>query len=232
MIVKGNNYIMTQSINEKDYFAPQISKSNRKIMIQYQRMFRFVGLEHYLPNGPALDIGCGAGPGLRYLTKRGANVFGADASRYALHHAQQIIPNAAFVEINALTIFPFADVTFGLILANEIVEHLTNGIFFLRECYRILRPGGVIILTTPNLWDIRRVTHPLIGKVWSGDTDPTHINLYTPKRLHTELADCGFQYPRVRTGFKPMHWFPPHHNPIALPYPPWVGNGIVASGVR
>jgi len=223
---------MNSNINEIKYFAPQISKSDFKIAVLYGRMFRLAGLSNYLPSGPVLDIGCGAGPGLRYLTARGARVYGADSSRYALLQAQKLVRQVDLLQIDALSQFPFKDFSFGLIVANELIEHLPEGITFLKECYRLLRPGGVVLLTTPNLWDIRRLTHPLMGKPWSGDTDPTHINLYTPARLRDELSSVGFQYPRVHTGLKPIRWLPPWKKPIPLAYPPYIGNGIVATGVR
>lgn len=223
---------MAQAIDETKYFAPQVSKSDRKIAVQYGRMFALAGLRGRLPDGPALDVGCGAGPGLRYLAGRGAEVYGVDASMYALRQAAPLVRARGLAQMDANAGFPFPDETFGLVIANEVIEHVPHGPTFLRECRRVLRPGGVILLTTPNLWDIRRVTMPLIGRLWSGDTDPTHINLYTPARLGRELAEIGFSRPRVRTGFKPAAWLPPHRNPLAVPYPPLIGNGIVATGVR
>lgn len=225
----ANNWGM---VDEASYFAPQIRKSNRKIAVQYGRMFALAGLKHQLPAGPLLDVGCGAGPGLRYIAGRGAAAFGADASIYALRQAAELLPGQGLVQSDAMAPFPFADATFGLVLGNEIIEHLPDGIVFLRECLRVLRPGGMILLTTPNLWDIRRLTSPLVGRPWSGDTDPTHINLYTPRRLQRELAQAGFAQARARTGLKPMRWLPPHRKPLAIAYPPLIGNGIVATGVR
>jgi 2-polyprenyl-3-methyl-5-hydroxy-6-metoxy-1,4-benzoquinol methylase len=222
---------MSKSVNEIEYFAPQVSKSDRKIAVQYRRMFALAGLDKQLPAGPVLDVGCGAGPGLRYISSRGARVVGIDPSIYALRQARGLI-TVDMAQMDAAARFPFADGAFGMVLANEVVEHVPDGVEFLRECARVLRPGGIVFLTTPNLWDIRRVLAPLVGRVWSGDTDPTHINLYTPPRLAEDLVRAGFKSPRYKTGFKPIRWLPPHRNPLAVPYPPLVGNGIVATGVR
>ncbi len=219
------------AIDEVRYFAPQISKSDRKIAVQYQRMFKLVGLDQRLPAGPALDVGCGAAPGIRYLMSRGMRVIGIDPSMYALKAAAQLA-DADLAQMNAAARFPFVDQSFGLVLANEVVEHVPDGVEFLRECWRVLRPNGIVFLTTPNLWDVRRVTKPMVGKVWSGDTDPTHINLYTPRRLVSDLHEAGFRNIKLKTGFKPIRWLPPHRNPTAVPYPPLIGNGIVVIGVR
>lgn len=222
---------MSTKIDETSYFAPQVSKSDRKIAVQYRRMFAFGGLAKRLPAGPVLDVGCGAGPGLRYIRSRGAIAIGADPSIYALREAAKLI-QVDLVQMDAAPLFPFADQTFGMVLANEVIEHVPDGVEFLLECARVLKPGGMVFLTTPNLWDIRRVLAPLVGKVWSGDTDPTHINLYTPWRLRQDLKTAGFHQPRIKTGFKPIRWLPPHRNPLAIPYPPLIGNGMVATGVR
>lgn len=223
---------MSSAIDEQRYFAPQVRKSDRKIAVQYRRMFGLADLLGPLPSGPALDVGCGAGPGLRYLASRGRAAVGIDPSLYALQQAQPLLGSAQLVQIAAAPVFPFADGVFGLVVANEVVEHVPDGVDFLRECWRVLRPGGMVLLTTPNLWDIRRIISPLLGRPWSGDTDPTHINLYTPWRLRGDLAQAGFSSARVRTGFKPITWLPPHRNPVGVPYPPLVGNGMVATGVR
>jgi glycogen(starch) synthase len=218
--------------NEAEYFGNQVRKSDRKIATQYGRMFRLAGLGARLPEGPALDIGCGAGPGLRYLAGRGAAVVGVDASLYALQRARELVAPRGLARTDARGALPFREGAFGLVLASEMIEHLPSGVAFLRECVRVLRPGGLLLLTTPNLWDIRRVTKPLVGKPWSGDTDPTHINMYTPRRLGLEMREAGFTEIRVRTGLKPITWLPPYSNPWPVPYPPLIGNGIIATGRR
>ena len=218
--------------DEAAYFGNQVRKSDRKIAVQYGRMFRLAGLGRTLPDGPVLDIGCGAGPGLRYLATRGAEAVGIDASFYALQRARDFVASAGLAQTDARASLPFRDGVFGLVLASEVIEHLPDGVPFLQECFRVLRPGGVVLLTTPNLWDVRRITKPAVGQPWSGDTDPTHINMYTPARLGRELRAAGFARTRVRTGLKPMTWLPPYSDPWPVPYPPLIGNGIVATGTR
>jgi glycosyltransferase involved in cell wall biosynthesis/SAM-dependent methyltransferase len=217
---------------EAAYFEGQVRKSDRKIAVQYARILERAGLAEDLPEGPALDVGCGAGPGLRYLAMRGVAAIGVDRSFYALRQAAARAQSRGLVQGDALLGFPFRDGAFGLVVASEVIEHLPDGIAFLRECRRILRRGGVLILTTPNLWDVRRLVKPLVGQTWSGHADPTHVNLYTPRRLSREMEMAGFAAPRVRTGMKPMVWLPPFDRAVGLPYPPLIGNGIVATGTR
>jgi SAM-dependent methyltransferase len=216
-----------------DYFAAQISKSDAKIAWQYGRIFALAGLPD-LRGRRVLDIGCGAGPGLRYLLARGAQAVGLDHSRYALETARHLAPGSGVVLHDGSEGLPCASGSADVLLLSELVEHLPGALPLLRECYRALRPGGAIIVTTPNLWDIRRALAPLVGRPWSGDTDPTHVNLYTPARLARELRAAGFRRVRWHTGVKPAWWLSSRRLRVRLPvpYPPLVGNGLLAVGWR
>ncbi len=126
--------------DEAAYFGNQVRKSDRKIAIQYGRMFRLAGLGSAVPDAPVLDIGCGAGPGLRYLETRGAVAIGIDASLYALRRAREMVAPRGLAQTDARGSLPFRDGAFGLVLASEVIEHLPDGVAFLRECLRVLRP--------------------------------------------------------------------------------------------
>ncbi len=216
-----------------DYFAAQIRKSDAKIAWQYGRIFALAGVRD-VDRLRVLDVGCGAGPGLRYLAGRGALVLGLDHSRYALKTALALSPGAG-VALNDSTLgLPCASHSVGLVLLSELVEHIEDAGPLYAECYRVLQPGGRIVVTTPNLWDARRVLSPLRGRKWSGDMDSTHVNLYTPARLASELRRSGFAQVRWHTGVKPAWWLSSRRLRLRLPivYPPLIGNGLLATGVR
>jgi SAM-dependent methyltransferase len=215
----------------KAYFASQISKSDNKVHTQYGRIFRLAGV---IPRGRILDIGCGAGPGLRYLTRYTPKVFGVDHVAYPLTEAQKLTNAAGLVQADVSYSLPFADQSFDIVLLSELIEHLRNSRPLIFECYRVLRPGGTVVITTPNLRDIRRKIAPLLGKPWSGDTDPTHINLQDPEHLTDDMISARFQEVRWRSGVKPMVWITSQRLNLRLPipYPPHIGNGLVAVGVR
>jgi SAM-dependent methyltransferase len=181
-----------------------------------------------------VDIGCGAGPGLRYLAARGARALGLDHSRYALETALALAPTSSVALNDSAAGLPCASGSADLLLLSELLEHLPDAAPLLRECYRVLRPGGRVVVTTPNLWDARRLTAPLLGGTWSGHTDPTHVNMYTPLRLARELRAAGFARVRWRTGVKPAFWLSSRklRLRLPLPYPPLVGNGLLAVGTR
>lgn len=213
------------------YFQRQIAKSDAKIAWQYDRMLRFAGVEI---RGAirVLDVGCGAAPGLRYLEGRGVAVVGVDVSAAALATARRLLPAACLVRCDLERGLPFRDGQFDLLLMSEIVEHVAAPPLLLAECRRVLRPGGAIVLTTPNLWDVRRLVGALGGPTWTGHLDPTHISLQNPRTMRDHLRGAGFRAVRVRSGWKPLARVGGRRLPVRLdlPYPPLVGNGLLASG--
>lgn len=219
---------------DQAYFAAQLRKSNAKVAWQYGRIFDLAGVTFDSVPLRVLDVGCGAGPGLRFLRARGQWAVGVDLVYYPLAEAARLVSAAGLVQADVGAVLPFSTGSFDLLLLSEIVEHLPDEQPLLRECARVLRPGGRVVVTTPNLWDARRTLAPVTGRVWSGDTDPTHCNLFTPVRLSRALQSAGFGEVHWRTGIKPLHWFSSRRlrMRLALPYPPLVGNGLLAVGVK
>ncbi len=214
------------------YFAAQLSKSDEKLAWYYGTVFAMAGAQ---PQGRVLDVGCGAGPGVRYLAARGNGaVFGVDLMHYPLVQAQQRAAVAGLVQADVEYSLPFASESFDLLLLSELVEHLPNARPLLYESCRVLRHGGRIIVTTPNMWDMRRFLEPLTRRTWSGHADPTHVNLYTPTRLVDDLVSAGFDDVRWHTGIKPLVWLSSRRLGVrvGVPYPPAIGNGLLATGVR
>jgi 2-polyprenyl-3-methyl-5-hydroxy-6-metoxy-1,4-benzoquinol methylase len=225
---------MIEQHYDQSYFAAQLSKSDAKVAWQYGRIFDLAGVGFTRAPLRVLDVGCGAGPALRFLLARGQRAVGVDLVYYPLAEARRLAPAAGLAQADVSGGLPFASGGFDLLLLSEIVEHLRDEQPLLRECRRVLRPGGRIVVTTPNLWDARRALAPLGGPVWSGDTDPTHCNLFTPPRLGAALRAAGFTGVRWRTGIKPMRWLSSRRLRLrlALPYPPLVGNGLLAVGLK
>src|SRR3954447_7926557 len=172
------------------YFAAQLSKSLDKVAWQYGRLLRWAGVPQHT-GLRILDAGCGAAPALRYLTMLGYATVGSDLMRYPLQQAQLIAPAALVVCNDLRERFAFADESMDVVLAADVIEHLHDGAALLREMWRVLRPGGYVIVSTVNRWDLRRWTHPPLGRVWSALTDPTHVHFYSPPELGGTLRQAG-----------------------------------------
>lgn len=215
------------------YFTVQEAKSDAKVGWEYRRLLTMGGVRLH-PGARVLDAACGAAPGLRFFHAAGYTVCGSDIADAALRAARRVLPDVPLVRADLDGPQPFADGTFDLIVLREAIEHVQDGETTLKECRRLLRPGGCVAITTPNRWDARRPLFRARGRVWSGDADPTHTHLYDPPELRATLRRAGFARARVRTGYKPVARLGGRRLPvqIALPYPPLVGNGIVAFGWR
>lgn len=220
---------------DEAYFVAQLNKSDAKVAWQYGRIFSLAGISFAQKKLRVLDVGCGAGPALRFLEKKGQEAVGVDLVYYPLAEASHLVrPDVGLVQADVGATLPFASESFDVLLLSELVEHLEDEQPLLHECLRVLRTGGQVVVTTPNLWDARRTLAPVTGRVWSGDTDPTHCNLFTPTRLGKALKKAGFRNVHWRTGIKPMRWLSSRRlrMRLALPYPPAIGNGLLAVGTK
>jgi SAM-dependent methyltransferase len=103
--------------------------------------------------GPAsvLDAGCGSGYGSAELAKTGAAVTGADISGEAVTYARERFgaQGIRFVEAPCESL-PFETGAFDLVTAFEVIEHLERWREMLAEANRVLKPGGVLLVSTPN----------------------------------------------------------------------------------
>ncbi|HWR54525.1 MAG TPA: glycosyltransferase [Bryobacteraceae bacterium] len=108
--------------------------------------------------------------------------------------------------------FPYPDGHFATVLCCELIEHLfEDPMQMMSEINRILRPGGHVVLTTPNITSLRAVAailhgyHPgffpqYIRPNRKGEVDPRHNREYAPREIRQLLEDSGFAVIRLETG--------------------------------
>jgi SAM-dependent methyltransferase len=93
-----------------------------------------------------LDVPCGGG----LFAKRLAEL-GMDVSAMDIEHVEPFQFDMARRTLGDCNKgLPYADAAFGLVVTIEGIEHLENPSMFVRECARVLKPGGTVVLTTPN----------------------------------------------------------------------------------
>ncbi len=139
--------------------------------------------------GRTLDIGCGDGSVLEALRARTSESAGVDSSAAAVELTRARTPEADVVAADVQESLPFADASFDSVLMLDVIEHLTNPIAAIAEIRRVLRPGGLLAVTTPNANSPIRY---LRGRKWFGTADPGHVTLYTSFTLCHLLERAGF----------------------------------------
>lgn len=96
-----------------------------------------------------LDIACGNGWFSGILHKHGFFILSIDISHEAIYNAKRNFPGPNYIIASALKI-PLKNSSISTVVSLETIEHLNNGIIFLKEVYRILKIGGRLLLSTPN----------------------------------------------------------------------------------
>jgi SAM-dependent methyltransferase len=98
-----------------------------------------------------LDVGCGSGYGTAELAHAARHATGLDPAAEAIEEARERFHNANLIYIRgASQALPFAAGSFHLVVAFEVIEHLTDWPAMLNEARRVLAPGGQFIVSTPN----------------------------------------------------------------------------------
>lgn len=145
-----------------------------------------------------LDAPCGAGALCQALAKSGFDAWGADVDPEC---GAQPLLNQRFLIADLNHHLPFTCASFDAVLCVEGIEHLENRYAFLREACRILRPGGSLVLTTPNIVSLRSRVRFLGSGFFHKDSRPLnesgrhprhHIGLSTFSDLRYALHTSGF----------------------------------------
>lgn len=154
-----------------------------------------------------LDCGCGYGFMLKVLSEMtGAALTGVDPDQSRLDHARANLPvhdRVSFVAGSANAL-PFGDGRFSHVVCSEVLEHLDDDGTAVAELYRVLEPGGIVVITVPSAdypfgWDppnyvLEHVTGRHLGgeRPWSGIWFG-HQRLYQPEALRNLLTEAGFE---------------------------------------
>lgn len=140
------------------------------------------------PRGWLCDFGCGTGKLLAHAVGR-FEVWGVDISRRQAAIARERVPRATIVVCPACEV-DLPRQTFDVVTMQSYIEHESNPLAALRAAWGLLKPGGVIVLKTPNHACWNRLAR---GGNWCGYRFPDHCNYFTMRTLSMAVSMAGFQ---------------------------------------
>lgn len=157
--------------------------NSKNPLVRYVHRKRISSVTRNIPSDAKkiLDAGCGEGHLFGFISSRfpGADYTGVDVTDVALSSARSRYPQTSFKKMD-ITNLDFEDNVFDAVLLTEVIEHIYDYKKAIDECIRVLKPGGVLIITFPNelLWTVSRF---LLGR--RPIKVPDHVNSFTPKRI-------------------------------------------------
>jgi SAM-dependent methyltransferase len=157
---------------------------------EQQVSFRY--LRPWFGSLPVLDLGCGKG---NYLRQFGPGSVGIDVSTPNLEHCRRLGLRIMSADLNRE--LPFPSGSFPAILCSHVLEHVDAPINLLRECRRVLQPGGLLVLGLPIEWSL---LNWLRGQKYFYH-HPTHLYSFSLENIDVLLQKAGFEI--VRFYFEP-----------------------------
>jgi SAM-dependent methyltransferase len=161
---------------------------------------RFIVWLPMAPPGRLLEIGSGNGEYLKRMEDLGWEALGIEPDAAAAGIARKKF--GAKVIAGTLEEAGLADGSFQAIVMNHVIEHIRDPFGLLRQCRRLLTPGGRLAIVTPNPAGLG---HKLFKKSWANLDPPRHLHLFSPKALRAAAAGAGFEV--IRASSKTRHHF-------------------------
>ena len=133
--------------------------------LHHRLLSAYVFAEKYI-NGDVLELGCGEGRGIDIILKKSKSFTAIDKISEVTERLSIKYPKEKFISSSFPPLINIEDNSFDTIVTFQVIEHINNDNLFVEEIYRILRPGGKALISTPNIemtltrnpWHIREYT--------------------------------------------------------------------------
>jgi 2-polyprenyl-3-methyl-5-hydroxy-6-metoxy-1,4-benzoquinol methylase len=159
--------------------------------------------------GPlVLDAGCGNGDLARVLSGMGYTVFGVDADPAGVQIAREKVPDGNFQVASFFEDPPISNM--DCVVSTEVIEHLYFPRSLIDYSFKALKPGGVLVISTPYHGYLKNLALALAGK-WDHHHHPLrdggHVKFFSRITLEALLSRAGFQVVRFAgAGRMPFLW--------------------------
>jgi len=170
----------------------------RRTMLWPEKVRREWRGRHILPwvgRGRLLDIGCSTGVDLKALQDQGWDVCGLDLSEVAVAQARALVGNR--IILGTLETAPLAPETFDVVRFSHSFEHLFSPRGALERVRKLLAPGGVVVITLPNVGSLEA---RMFGPWWWPWELPRHLYHFERSTLVAALERAKFRVTHIRTG--------------------------------
>jgi len=145
--------------------------------------------ENLAEGARCLDAGCGDGEFLKILNSFGFEVMGIDGDPEYVNRGRRL--NLPVIQANLEEGIPFPEESFDLVVCLEVLEHIVRSEFLVSEIYRVLRKGGMCLVSTPNYGYWQRRVKFLLGKGLDGEG--VHTRFFFPATLKELFRDSRFK---------------------------------------
>ena len=146
-----------------------------------------------VPGGRYLDIGCGTGDMVAAMAKLGMEAEGVEPSEFAAAKARKAGLNVTCAMLHDAK---YPDSRFDSVSMFHVLEHVPDPVDIIRECKRILKPGGELVVGVPNF---DSMFHELLGANWIGLQLPTHLHHFSTDSIRLVAEKAGLSVQAVKT---------------------------------
>ncbi len=146
-----------------------------------------------LPPGRLLDVGCGDGRRLELLSGMGWEPDGQEVDPAAI---RQVRNRGLTVHEGRLGDCQLPAATYDAVISSHVIEHVHDPLELMGEMYRLLKPGGILVLATPNT---ESYGHLVFQENWLPLDPPRHLHLFSPRNMKTLIDRSGFKDQQVWT---------------------------------
>lgn len=144
---------------------------------------------YFAQPGTLLDVGCATGNYLAEMRRRGWQVHGVEIQPEAAAYAREALQLDVFT--GDLLDAPFAAGSFDAITLWDVLEHTHNPLAILRATRRLLKPGGIVAFSIP---DLQSADAALFGNYWIGFDAPRHLYLFEDETMALLLQEANLRY--------------------------------------